>query len=640
MVSFKFIDAYTIYPGSVLLFTAVLFAVLLIYIKEGVASAQALIFGIIISNLLMSVLFGITYSQELTSHDAFELNSHSVFIINYKYFITGTLILLIDFFLLIIIYQFLISQTKKLPLFLTLFISLFVVLIFDSLAFNISLFYGTQIFKPSLISHLLGKSVASLLFSIILYLYLKFIDTETEKTVFIATQQRNIFSIFNFRKKYLDLKIERKEVEQKLNTQLNNTLNNISDGFVSLDTNWCYSYINKKGGEFLGRTPSSLIGKHIWTEFPDGVGLPFYNAYYKAVETQQTQYFHDYYKPFDKWFENRIYPSSEGLSIYFTDITEQKKAEKIIIQKEQELNIIYQTSTQPIFIIKVEGGDKYKFISVSNSFLNILNITEEEVINKSIRQIIPEPSLNLVLEKYKEAIKSKNPVQWEETTPYNNGVKTAIVTISPLIETTGYCTHLVGIINDITEQKKTELALIESENHIKTILETEPECIKQLSSKGELLYMNPAGLNMIEADSLEMAQGQSVLHLMNPNHQTAFKKLTSKVFKGFSGQLQFEITGLKGTKRWLESHAVPFKDVDGKIISLLSITRDITEQKKNEIELRKYRNQLEDLVKVRTEEVNVKNAELQRMNKLFVGRELKMKELKKIIKEMQLKNDD
>ena len=68
--------------------------------------------------------------------------------------------------------------------------------------------------------------------------------------------------------------------------------------------------------------------------------------------------------------------------------------------------------------------------------------------------------------------------------------------------------------------------------------------------------------------------------------------------------------------------------------------KDITERKKVEIELEKHRNNLEELIKIRTEEVDSKNAELQRMNKLFVGREIRMKELKNIIKELQLKNDN
>ena len=138
---------------------------------------------------------------------------------------------------------------------------------------------------------------------------------------------------------------------------------------------------------------------------------------------------------------------------------------------------------------------------------------------------------------------------------------------------------LTIFFTDITQRKKVELALQESENHIKTILETEPECIKQLNAKGELIYMNPAGLAMIEADNLEMVKGNSVINLISPNYQHAFKKLTMDVFKGNSGHLVFEIKGLKGTDRWLETHAVPLKDSAGNIISLLGITRDITKRK-------------------------------------------------------------
>ncbi|WP_363299759.1 PAS domain-containing protein [Altibacter sp.] len=635
MVAFEIFDRFTIYPGSVILFSAVLFAVLLIYIKEGVTSARMLIIGIIISNLVLSALFGITYQQELVLGNNQDLNAVSSFLINYKFFIVGTVILLVDFILLGIIYQFLISKIKKLNYLLVLFISLLSVLIFDAFAFNIILRYDSPDLVNSIVGHIIGKSFSALIFSVILYVYLKFVDDDKKNTAFIANQNRDVLSILTYKQKFLDLLVEKKQVESKLTSQLETTLHNISDGFVSLDTNWCYTYVNKKGAEFLGKSPETLIGKHIWTEFPEGVDLPFYKAYYKAVETQKTIYFEEYYEPFDRWFENRIYPSPDGLTIYFTDITAKRKA---------------------------------------------------------------------------------------------------------------------------------ELALKESENHIRTILETEPECIKQLSTKGELIYMNPAGLAMIEAENLDMVKGHSILGLILPEHQKAFKELNSKVFKGQSGRLEFEIKGLKGTKRWLETHAVPFKDTDGNIISLLGVTRDVTHRKlaetalikseqyleniinnigdpvfvkdeqshillvndafckifnlskqdiigktlaenvpsqeresflsidrhvletglenvneetltvnanetriistkktrfiddsgtkfligtirditgrkKDEEELEKHKNNLEEIVKLRTEEVNSKNTELQRMNKLFVGRELKMKELKNIIQELQFKKD-
>lgn len=149
-------------------------------------------------------------------------------------------------------------------------------------------------------------------------------------------------------------------VEKRTIRKLNDTLNNISDGFVSLDSNWCYTYINKKAAGFLGRKPESLIGKHIWTEFPEGVGQSFYKAYHKAFETQETIYFNDYYAPYDQWFENKIYPSPDGISIYFSDITALKNAEALLDKSEQNLENIINNIGDPVFVKKRQESDDYR----------------------------------------------------------------------------------------------------------------------------------------------------------------------------------------------------------------------------------------------------------------------------------------
>src|SRR5205085_10298678 len=99
--------------------------------------------------------------------------------------------------------------------------------------------------------------------------------------------------------------------------QIESTLERVSDAFVALDTDWRYTYVNQQAGELFGRRPEDLIGKPIWTEFPEGVGQPFYRAYHKAVAEQVPIQLEDYYPPWDRWFENRIYPSPDGLSIFF-----------------------------------------------------------------------------------------------------------------------------------------------------------------------------------------------------------------------------------------------------------------------------------------------------------------------------------
>jgi hypothetical protein len=93
----------------------------------------------------------------------------------------------------------------------------------------------------------------------------------------------------------------------------------------------------------FGRTPGQLIGKHIWTEFPEGVGQPFDLIYRKAHGGAAAGLPRGVLPPYEQWFENRIYPSPQGLTIYFHDITERKRAEQQILQ----LNEDWSAGAQP-----------------------------------------------------------------------------------------------------------------------------------------------------------------------------------------------------------------------------------------------------------------------------------------------------
>jgi PAS domain S-box-containing protein len=116
--------------------------------------------------------------------------------------------------------------------------------------------------------------------------------------------------------------------QQATHEALREVLSRVEDGLVALDRDWRYTYLNVQAARMLGREkPEDLVGRHIWTEYPEGVGQPFHQAYEKAMATQQPVVFEDHYAPWDRWFENRVYPSPQGLSIYFTNITVRKHAE-------------------------------------------------------------------------------------------------------------------------------------------------------------------------------------------------------------------------------------------------------------------------------------------------------------------------
>jgi len=96
--------------------------------------------------------------------------------------------------------------------------------------------------------------------------------------------------------------------------------------------------------------------------------------------------------------------------------------------------------------------------------------------------------------------------------------------------------------------------------------------------------MNRAGLDMIQVESLDQVQGQCVYPLVEKEDREAFRALLEDVFQGKSRTLEFRMIGLKGQPRTLYTHAVPLRNNKSEIVSALSVTVDITDRKKDELE--------------------------------------------------------
>ncbi|MDZ4202780.1 MAG: diguanylate cyclase [Gallionella sp.] len=133
----------------------------------------------------------------------------------------------------------------------------------------------------------------------------------------------------------------------------------------------------------------------------------------------------------------------------------------------------------------------------------------------------------------------------------------------------------------LLEQKR---ALQESEVHLQTVIQNEPECIKIIDASGRLRQINPAGLAMIEADAPDQVVGRPVLDLIAPEYREAFAAMHKRVLAGESVKMVFEVLGLKGGRRWLETHAVPMRE-QGELVHL-AVTRDVTERKQMEDQIR------------------------------------------------------
>ncbi|RYZ97705.1 MAG: PAS domain S-box protein [Sphingobacteriaceae bacterium] len=141
--------------------------------------------------------------------------------------------------------------------------------------------------------------------------------------------------VCNFRN-VTEKKAAEEEIRKKTE-QVEDILESITDGFIALDNNLCYTYANKKIGEMLGIKPEKLIGRCVWDVFPEAVNSATYHAFNKALASRQYISHEDYYEPLHLWQENHIYPSPSGLSVFIRNVSERKKAELEILQLNETL---------------------------------------------------------------------------------------------------------------------------------------------------------------------------------------------------------------------------------------------------------------------------------------------------------------
>lgn len=132
--------------------------------------------------------------------------------------------------------------------------------------------------------------------------------------------------------------------------------------------------------------------------------------------------------------------------------------------------------------------------------------------------------------------------------------------------------------------KNTVRSLIEGQfTDLSELIESSPSCLKLINSEGLLLNMNATGLCLIEAEGLDEIYRANVYDIVEESHRDKFIAFNGHVCSGRKGTLVFEIVGLKGTRRWMETYAAPFKMANGEIAHI-AITNDISERIKSEQE--------------------------------------------------------
>jgi PAS domain S-box-containing protein len=265
------------------------------------------------------------------------------------------------------------------------------------------------------------------------------------------------------------------------------------------DAWWCWTKtgitsVSRRQPRCSSAKASDLIGRHIWTEFPEGVGQPFQLAYEKAMKEQVSMVFEDHYEPWDLWFENRLYPSPDGLMILFTDISERKRFERLLEQRQHLLQKILDTEPGTVYIYDLE---ERRNVYINRHWLSAFGYTAEETqdMGEDLSALIFHPDdLPLIAEHH---------ANWRQadegeirTIQYRVRAKTGEWHWLDSRETpflrnaSGEVRQILGIAHDVTDQMRMQEAALKEKDFSEAMLDSLPGVFYFYDRAGKFLRWN------------------------------------------------------------------------------------------------------------------------------------------------------
>ncbi len=382
---------------------------------------------------------------------------------------------------------------------------------------------------------------------------------------------------------------------KKSEKALSNIYERVSDAFVAIDKNWCYTYVNKKAGELLEKDPAYLVGKHIWTEFPEDIGQPVYLSYHEAMETQQMIAMEEYYEPYNRWFQNLIYPSADGLSVFFSDITIRKKAlDKI---KESEIRFRTLTKNAPVGIFETDANGLTTY--VNETWMGFTGMQFEEAMGEGwLNAVHPEDRKKLETGWYSNSEKDEPSISEYRLVDKKAGVIWVNGNAVPVVDDIGVVTGYIGTITDVTAIKNAVELLQKKEETL-----NKAQNISKVGSwefnlaTGELAWSEEQyRIFELEGEPAETLY-QAYRNKYHPDDLIKLDEVIKNAIEKAEGfTFEHRILCNDGSIKYISSIGEVILNENGKVVAIKGIGQDITNTKQNELEIIRTHQKIDTLI--------------------------------------------
>lgn len=379
---------------------------------------------------------------------------------------------------------------------------------------------------------------------------------------------------------------------ERTQANLQSVLSSLRDGFLTLDCNWCYTYINDRQTKMIGMRREDVIGRNMWELFPDLVGSELYQQFERAMTEQAPLQFEYYYAAWNRWFENRIYPIPDGIAILCAEITDRKQAAAALHQSEERFRQMAETIQSVFWLFdpqahqilyvspaykQIWGRERDHLYTDFSSWIETIHPDDRERIRAASARCLANGNSD---EEYR-VVRPDGSIRWVRDRGF--------IVRDP----DGQPYRLAGVAEDITDRKRAEnernsveVTLRHSEQRYRSLIEATSQIIWDTKAEGEFVTEQP-GWSAFTGQTFDELKGWGWLNAIHPDDRANTTQVwLAAVANRTLYEVEHRLRRHDGVYRFMSVRAVPMFEEDGTTREWIGSHTDITDRKSAEAALR------------------------------------------------------
>ncbi len=377
---------------------------------------------------------------------------------------------------------------------------------------------------------------------------------------------------------------------------LEDTLERITDAFIALDKNWICTYVNKHTGTLTQRSPEALIGKNIWGVLPEAVGSATYKIFCEVMKEREYKWNIDHFEALDRWHENHVYPSDDGIFIFIRDITERKRAQEILKNSEEKYRILFLQSSIPKWVYDLES---YKILDVNNAAVEHYGYCREEFLEMTEKDIRPYEAIPVFTEAIRK-FKSKETGKFFGVFTHQKKDKTKIE-----VEASGNlfiyekkeCMMVECV--DITEESLALAQVKQSNKRYEYVTKATSEAIWDWDLIGNAIYWGE-GFQTIFGHELTEIKTDHYFWI-NHIHPEDKKRVRKSIYdcieqQGITWAEEYRFLRGDGQFAYVYDKGIVIRNENQKPVRMIGAMQDVTQQKEHVNEIIRIKQNLDSLI--------------------------------------------